>query len=176
MGTWPMFQRSKGKWPVTSLAICSSICFPPRCAASAGASSANSQAHGAFLKGRYWLNKGTSQGVEKAITQFEEATLKDPGYAVAHAGLAVALDLADHFRVLSGREAFPRAKAAALRALRAQRHASRGPQRPGLRHAFVRLGLGRGRAILPASHRAQSELCHGAPLAWVLFGNAGPRG
>jgi tetratricopeptide (TPR) repeat protein len=63
------------------------------------------------------LNKGTAEGVKKAIEHFEEATSRDSRYAVAHAGLAVALDLADHFRVFPGRQAFPRAKAAAIKAL-----------------------------------------------------------
>jgi TolB-like protein/DNA-binding SARP family transcriptional activator len=91
--------------------------LPAQRAAMAGASSANPQAHGAFLKGRYGLNKGTAEGVQSAIAHFEEAASRDSRYAVAHAGLAVALDLADHFRVLPGRQAFPRAKAAAFKAL-----------------------------------------------------------
>jgi TolB-like protein/tetratricopeptide (TPR) repeat protein len=90
---------------------------PAKRAAPAGASSANPEAHGAFLRGRYSLNKGTAEGVKNAIEHFEEATSRDSSYAVAHAGLAVALDLADHFRVFPGIQAFPRAKAAALKAL-----------------------------------------------------------
>ena len=82
-----------------------------------GVSTANPDAHGAFLRGRYCLNKGTAEGIKNAISYFEEATSRDSRYAVAHAGLAVALDLADHFRVSPGRDAFPRAKAAAMRAL-----------------------------------------------------------
>ncbi len=77
----------------------------------------NPQAHEAFLRGRYSLSKGTSEGFKEAIEHFERATWHDPGYAVAHAGLATAYDLADFFRVFPARQAFPRAKAAALRAL-----------------------------------------------------------
>jgi TolB-like protein/Flp pilus assembly protein TadD len=91
--------------------------LPAKRAAMTGASTANSEAHGAFLRGRYCLNKGTAEGVKDAIERFEEATSRDSGYAVAYAGLAVALDLADHFRVFPGRQAFPRAKAAAIKAL-----------------------------------------------------------
>jgi len=90
---------------------------PAKHAAMAGASTTNQEAHGAFLKGRYCLNKGTAEGVKNAIEHFEEATSRDSRYAVAYAGLAVALDLADQFRVFPGKEAFPRAKAAALKAL-----------------------------------------------------------
>ncbi len=91
--------------------------LPAKRAAIAGVSSASPEAHAAFLRGRYCLNKGTAEGVKNAIAHFVEATSRDSRYAVAHAGLAVALDLADHFRVLPGREAFPRAKAAAIKAL-----------------------------------------------------------
>ena len=91
--------------------------LPVKRAAMAGASTANQGAHGAFLKGRYCLNKGTAEGVKNAIEHFEEATSRDSSYAVAYAGSAVALDLADYFRVFPGRQAFPRAKAAAIKAL-----------------------------------------------------------
>jgi TolB-like protein/Flp pilus assembly protein TadD len=90
---------------------------PAKHMARSGASTTNPEAHAAFLKGRYRLNKGTAEGVKNAIEHFEEAASRDPGYAVAHAGLAVALDLADHFRIFPGRQAFPRAKAAAIKAL-----------------------------------------------------------
>lgn len=80
-------------------------------------SSAIPEAHAAFLRGRYCLDKGTAEGVKNAIPYFQEATAQDPLYAAAHAALAASLDLADHFRVLAGVKAFPRAKAAATRAL-----------------------------------------------------------
>jgi TolB-like protein/Flp pilus assembly protein TadD len=82
-----------------------------------GTSTVTPEAQGAFLRGRYCLNKGTAEGMKNAIAYFEEATTQDSGYAVAHAGLAVALNLADHFRILPGNRAFPRAKAAAMNAL-----------------------------------------------------------
>jgi TolB-like protein/tetratricopeptide (TPR) repeat protein len=90
---------------------------PAKRVSTVGASSANPEAHGAFLRGRYCLTKGTAEGVKNAIAYFEEATSRDSSYAVAHAGLAVALDLADHFRIIPGWQAFPRAKAAAIKAL-----------------------------------------------------------
>lgn len=90
---------------------------PAKDLATAGASTTNAEAHQAFLKGRYCLNKGTAEGTRSAIAHFEEATSTDSRYAVASAGLAVALNLADHFRVFSGKQAFPRAKAAAIKAM-----------------------------------------------------------
>jgi TolB-like protein len=91
--------------------------LPGQPSATARTSAANPQAHDAFLKGRYALNKGTAEGFRKAIEHFEQATSNDPGYAVAYAGLATAYNLADYFRVLPARHAFPKAKAAALKAL-----------------------------------------------------------
>jgi TolB-like protein/DNA-binding winged helix-turn-helix (wHTH) protein/Flp pilus assembly protein TadD len=91
--------------------------LPAQQATMARTSTANPEAHEAFLKGRYSLNKGTAEGFKKAIEHFEQATSKDPGYAVAHAGLATAYDLADFFRIVPARQAFPKAKAAAIKAL-----------------------------------------------------------
>ena len=88
-----------------------------RRAAGAGTSTAIPAAHSAFLLGRYSLNKGSAEGVRDAIERFAEAVRLDANYAVAQAGMAVALDLADHFRVAPGDKAFPQAKSAARRAL-----------------------------------------------------------
>jgi TolB-like protein/Flp pilus assembly protein TadD len=91
--------------------------LPAEQVARSAASTTNPGAHTAFLKGRYFWNKGTGDGLEKAIEYFEQATAADPGYAVAYAGLAAAYNLADYFRVFPARQAFPKAKAAALKAL-----------------------------------------------------------
>jgi len=78
-------------------------------------STENSEAYQLYLKGRYFWNKRTTSDTQKAITYFEQAIEKDPGYALAYAGLA------DSFVIpanpLARREANPRAKAAAHRAL-----------------------------------------------------------
>jgi len=116
-GDWanvPAFQSEIARHIARSLQV---ELLPAKRAAMGGASTANPEAHAAFLRGRYCLNKGTAEGVKNAIAHFGEATSRDSKYAVAQAGLAVALDLADYFRVLPGRQAFPRAKAAALKAL-----------------------------------------------------------
>jgi TolB-like protein/DNA-binding winged helix-turn-helix (wHTH) protein/Tfp pilus assembly protein PilF len=44
--------------------------------------------HQLYLKGRYFWNKRTESGYQKAIQYFEEAIEKEPGYAAAYAGLA----------------------------------------------------------------------------------------
>ena len=72
-----------------------------------------------YLKGRYVLNKRTSDGLRAAIRYFRQAIEMDRGYAEAYSGLADAYALAGdwEYDVLSTREAFPKATAAASKAL-----------------------------------------------------------
>jgi len=48
---------------------------------------ANSEAYDFYLKGRFFLNKVTLDGVRKAVDFFTQAIAKDPEYALAYAGL-----------------------------------------------------------------------------------------
>lgn len=77
------------------------------------------EAYQSYLKGRFFWNKRTEEGFKKAIDHFEAAIEQDPVYALPYAGLADSFALmgAAAFEILSPREAMPRAKAAALRAL-----------------------------------------------------------
>jgi tetratricopeptide (TPR) repeat protein len=79
----------------------------------------NPDAYEAYLKGRYSWNKRTADGLKKAIDYFNQAIEKDPDYAPAYAGLADAYALAGDWKygVLAPREAYPRAKAAATKAI-----------------------------------------------------------
>ena len=76
----------------------------------------NAEAHDLYLRGRFFMFKVTEDGLRKALDYFEQALAKDPNYAPAYAGTAFAWTwLADAF--LPPREAYPKAKAAALKAL-----------------------------------------------------------
>jgi TolB-like protein/DNA-binding winged helix-turn-helix (wHTH) protein/Tfp pilus assembly protein PilF len=79
----------------------------------------NPEAYEAYLKGRYFWNKRTADGLKKAIDYFNQAIEKDPNYAQAYTGLADSYALLGdwEYGVLAPREAFPRAKAAATKAL-----------------------------------------------------------
>lgn len=79
----------------------------------------NPEAFEAYLKGRYFWNKRTVEGVQTAITYFNQAIETDPTYAEAYSGLADAYALAGDWKygVLSRRDAFPKAVAAATKAL-----------------------------------------------------------
>ena len=48
----------------------------------------NFEAYNLYLKGRYFRNKRTEDGMKSAIMFFEQAIEKDPSYALAYAGLA----------------------------------------------------------------------------------------
>ncbi len=77
----------------------------------------DSIAYRAYLRGRYQWNKRTQDGFLRAIEHFQEAIERDPNYALAHAGLADAYNVLGYYNYLPPREAYPRAKAAASRAL-----------------------------------------------------------
>src|ERR1700683_3099069 len=47
----------------------------------------NAEAYEAYLKGRYFWNKRTADGLKEAIDYFNQAIEKDPNYASAYAGL-----------------------------------------------------------------------------------------
>jgi serine/threonine protein kinase/tetratricopeptide (TPR) repeat protein len=76
----------------------------------------NLEAYTLYLRGRFLVNKYNDPDLRKAIETFEQALAKDPAYAQALAGIADSWSrLADDF-VAPG-EAYPKAKAAAIRAL-----------------------------------------------------------
>ena len=77
----------------------------------------NPEAFQLYLKGRFYLNKRTQEAFEKATAYFNEAIAKDPQYALGYAGLADCYALLCNYDILAPREGFPKAKAAALKAL-----------------------------------------------------------
>jgi len=89
----------------------------------------NPEAHQLYLKGRYLWNRRTPPTLQRAAESFQRAIDKDPGYALAWAGLADCYALYSLYGVLSPEEAFPKAKEAAAKALEiddtlAEAHAS----------------------------------------------------
>ena len=77
----------------------------------------NPEAHEAYLAGRFYWNKRTAEGLNKSVAFFQQAIAKDPGYALAYAGLANSYRALPELTTVSVDEAFPKAKAAALKAL-----------------------------------------------------------
>ena len=79
----------------------------------------NPEAYENYLKGRYFWNKRTADGLKKAVAYFDQAIDEDPNFAEAYSGLADSYALLGvwEYGVLDPREAGPKAKAAATKAL-----------------------------------------------------------
>ncbi len=98
---------------------------------SAGASPRvpNAQAEEFYLQGRYYWNKRTPEDLQKAVDYFTQAIVRDPGYSKAYVGLADCYNLLREFAAMPDTEAYPRALAAAQKAVElddnsAEAHAS----------------------------------------------------
>jgi eukaryotic-like serine/threonine-protein kinase len=90
---------------------------------------ANPEAYQDYLKGRYWWNKTSKEGFNKGIEYFQQAIAKDPNYALAYTGLADCYGSLAGFDIVPAKDAYPKAKEAALKALEiddtlAEAHAS----------------------------------------------------
>jgi serine/threonine-protein kinase len=77
----------------------------------------NTEAYQLYLKGRYFWNKRTQEGLRKGMEFFRQAIDLDPNYALAYAGLADSYSFLGLHRVVAPREILPQAKAAAQKAL-----------------------------------------------------------
>jgi TolB-like protein/Tfp pilus assembly protein PilF len=71
-----------------------------------------------YSQGRYYWNKRTEDGFNRAIDYFELAIKEDPSYALAHVGLADCYLLLGDYGYSEPKQAFPKAKNAALEALK----------------------------------------------------------
>ncbi|HKZ02847.1 MAG TPA: protein kinase [Pyrinomonadaceae bacterium] len=78
---------------------------------------ANPEAYELYLKGRFYWNKRTGEALRQSVEYFNQAIEKDPGYALAYVGLADAYIVIPFFSVGSAQDYYPKAKAAARRAL-----------------------------------------------------------
>jgi len=92
---------------------------PPEKARLAQSRSVNPEAYQDYLRGRFFWNKRTAEGLRKARECFEQAIGKDPSYAPAHCGLADtwALMGSTGYDLVPPKDAMPRARAAAGNAL-----------------------------------------------------------
>jgi serine/threonine protein kinase len=77
----------------------------------------NAEAYQCYLKGRHHWNKRTAEALKKSIKLFEQAIDIDPTYALAYSGVADAYLNLGGWGHVAFREAYPRAKTAATRAL-----------------------------------------------------------
>lgn len=90
---------------------------------------ANQQAKELYLQGRYYWSRRTPDDLNKAVDYFTQAIVHDPGYADAYVGLADCYNLLREYTAMPASEAYPRALAAAAKAVEldpksSQAHAS----------------------------------------------------
>src|SRR5580693_6014983 len=77
----------------------------------------DSQAEQLYLKGIYYWQKRTPESLNQAVDYFTQAVVRDPQYAEAYAGLADCYNLLREYSLMPPNEAYPRAEAAAKRAI-----------------------------------------------------------
>src|SRR5712692_4602353 len=99
----------------------------------------NPEAYQLYLQGQYEWNKRTPQSLKKSIEYFQRAIDRDPGYALAYAGLADVYVISSGYGIFAPRDSYPRAKAAATKALElddtlAGAHATLGQEKAAFEH------------------------------------------
>jgi adenylate cyclase len=77
----------------------------------------NSEAYTLYLKGRFYANKRTEEGLRKSIDYFNQAIGKDPNYALAYVGLSDGYALLVGNFYMPADDGYPKAKEAVLKAL-----------------------------------------------------------
>ena len=77
----------------------------------------SAEAYHLYIKGLYHMNKRQTTSVRQAMDFFQQSIDVDPTYAPAYVGLADCYPLLSLYGSLTPRDAYPQAKAAALRAL-----------------------------------------------------------
>lgn len=90
----------------------------------------NAEAYQFYLRGRYYWNRRSADGLKKAIAEFQQAVDRDPSYALGYVGLADSYLLLEEFAGMPTTETLPKAQAALQRALQidpslAEAHTSR---------------------------------------------------
>jgi len=79
--------------------------------------SSNPEAYQYYLRGRYFLNKRSADGIRNAIQQFQQATEHDPNFALSYAGLADCYIALTFYNFAAPHETMPKAKQSALKTL-----------------------------------------------------------
>jgi len=80
-------------------------------------SSVDPEAYHEYLRGRHFFNSWSPDGFRKALEHFERAIERDPAYAAAYAGLGDTIGCMSYYGFVTPEDGFPRAHAAAQRAI-----------------------------------------------------------
>jgi TolB-like protein/DNA-binding winged helix-turn-helix (wHTH) protein len=92
----------------------------------------NPEAYDLYLKGRFYWNQRNPAAIKESIGYLQQATAKDPSFALAYVGLADAYNIGNILGVYSAKDSLPEAKAAATKALELD---------PSLAEAHAALGV-----------------------------------
>jgi TolB-like protein/DNA-binding winged helix-turn-helix (wHTH) protein len=110
----------------------------------------NPEAYDLYLRGRYYWNQRTPQGIKQSIGYFQQALAKDPNFALAYSGLADAYNISNIVGAYTPKESLPQARAAAEKAIEldpslAEAHAALGMEKshydfdfPGAEREFLK--------------------------------------
>src|SRR6476469_504474 len=79
--------------------------------------SSNAEAYQFYLRGRYFWNKRTPDGIKQAIDQFQQAIQRDPNFALGYTGLADSYIALTFYNFAAPHETMPKAKESALKAV-----------------------------------------------------------
>ena len=79
--------------------------------------STNAEAYQFYLRGRYFWNKRTSDGIKQAIEHFQQSVERDPNFALGYVGLADSYTGLTFYNFAAPHEAMPKAKESATKAL-----------------------------------------------------------
>src|SRR5947207_9471091 len=79
--------------------------------------STNAEAYQFYLRGRYFWNKRTSDGIKQAIEHFQQSIERDPNFALGYVGLADSYTGLTFYNFVAPHEAMPKAKESAIKAL-----------------------------------------------------------
>jgi DNA-binding winged helix-turn-helix (wHTH) protein/Tfp pilus assembly protein PilF len=130
-------QMNRWRWslafPATALLLVAWVLWPTHRAANAGSAqpadpqpssttsqphrSANADAEQFYLRGRFYWQERTPLSLNKAVDSFTQAIVRDPNFAPAYVGLADCYNLLREYTVMPANEAYPRALAAAQKAV-----------------------------------------------------------
>jgi TolB-like protein/Flp pilus assembly protein TadD len=88
------------------------------------------EAYQAYLRGRFYWNRRSAEGMRRAITEFQQAVDRDPNYALGYVGLADSYLLVEEYAGTPLIESMPKIESASARAIEldpalAEAHASR---------------------------------------------------
>ncbi len=119
-GFWLISRRTAADLPSASRDGTAPASRPPTAGSGPGppaAATTDAAALRLYLQGRYYWNRRTEENLRKSADSFQQAIDRDPNYALAWAGLADAYLMLGAWSVVQPKDAYPRAKAAAERAI-----------------------------------------------------------